>query len=146
MLKSSLRALALSVTAAALAVGVGASVNAAPPAPALPTAADPKPAAPKPAAAPVDYNGAYKNSGGATLTIRNFVATKGFEFQLTIKSDDDCDGVDYSAAVKFTAPDKASNGDEDAFILKQGAVNFEPSADMIGMDCARVIDTEFKKK
>lgn len=146
MLKFSLRTLALSVTAVALAAGGVATVNAAPPTPASPAAADEKPADPKPAATPVDYNGAYKNSGGATLTIRNFVAATGFEFHLTIKSDDDCNGVDYSAAVKFTAPDKASNDAEDAFRLNQGAVNFEPSTEMIGMDCARVIDTEFKKK
>ena len=110
-------------------------------------AVTPPPAvAEEPAAPPMDYNGTYKNSGGATLTIQNFVGDKGFDFHLVIKTEDDCNGVDYSGTVKVTEPNKATNDQADLFKLDEGRVHFEPATEMIGMDCARVLDVEFSKQ
>lgn len=101
----------------------------------------------------IDYSGTY-TSGDATLTIRNFVAGKGFGFNLEIVgngSGEECDGVDYSGSVKFTEPNKATNESEDhpyeydLFKFDGGRVHFEPSINMIGMDCARQLDVDFTK-
>jgi hypothetical protein len=100
----------------------------------------------EPVAPPMDYNGTYENSGGATLTIQNFAGDKGFDFHLVIKTEGDCNGVDYTGAVKFTEPNKATNDQEDLFKLDEGRVHFEPAMDMIGMDCARVLEVEFSKQ
>ncbi len=108
--------------------------------------ANPPPAVAGEPAAPMDYNGTYENSGGATLTIKNFVGDKGFDFQVVIKSEDDCNGVDYSGTVKLTEPNKATNDQDDLFKLDEGRVHFEPATDMIGMDCSRVLDVEFSKQ
>jgi hypothetical protein len=163
MSKSSLRILVPILVAFTLACDSSPEKPAAPAAdkPAAPAADKPaapaaeQPAAPaveqpaaagEPAAAPTDYSGTYKNSGGATLTIQNFAADKGFDFHLVIKSEDDCNGVDYSGTVKLTEPNKATNDQADLFKLDAGRVNFEPGTEMIGMDCARVLDVEFSKQ
>ena len=112
--------------------------------PAAPVA--PPPAAGGEPAAATDYAGTYDNSGGATLTIKNFEAEKGFDFQLVIKSEDDCNGVDYSGAVKFTEPNTAKNDQEDTFKLDAGRIDFEPAVEQIGMDCARVLEVGFAKQ
>lgn len=106
----------------------------------------PPPAAGGEPAAATDYAGTYDNSGGATLTIKNFEAEKGFDFQLVIKSEDDCNGVDYSGAVKFTEPNTAKNDQEDTFKLDAGRIDFEPAVEQIGMDCARVLEVGFAKQ
>jgi hypothetical protein len=158
MYKSSLRVLVPILVAFTLACDSSSDKPAAPAAdkPAAPAADKPaapaaeQPAAPtaagEPAAPPADYSGTYKNSGGATLTIQNFVGDKGFDFHLVIKSEDDCNGVDYSGTVKLTEPNKATNDQADLFKLDAGRVNFEPGTEMIGMDCARVLDVEFSKQ
>jgi hypothetical protein len=74
------------------------------------------------------------------------VGDKGFDFHLVIKSEDDCNGVDYSGAVTFNEPNKATNDQADLFKLDEGRVRFEPATEMIGMDCARVLEVEFSKQ
>lgn len=104
------------------------------------------PAKPATAAQAADRSGVYTNGGGATLTISKYVANGGFAFKLVIKSKDDCDLVDYSGTAKFSGPTKATSDKDDAFTLKGQIIAMEPSVDMIGMACARVIHVDFTKK
>ncbi|TNF31791.1 MAG: hypothetical protein EP329_11845 [Deltaproteobacteria bacterium] len=105
-------------------------------------------AAPADKAAPAkpSLEGTYKNGGGATLTVRSVVADKGFKFDLSVTSEDDCNGVSYSGEVKFTKPNEATNDEGDSFKVDGAKLHFEPAMDMIGMDCARVFDVDFSKK
>ena len=123
---------------------VGVACGSAPPAVESPTPATVEaPSAP----AADDYNGTYTTGDGATLTITNYVADKSFNFQLTIKSDDDCDGVDYKEAATFSKPgfaDSNSGGKFD-FFQEQETLKFEPDVAMIGMECARTITTAYTK-
>ncbi len=117
--------------------------------PAAEAKATAQPAEKAPAKSPMklqDYAGTYTNGGGAVLVISGFDATKGFTFHLRIKSKDDCDTVNYGDTVAFAGSDKATNTRGDVFKLKEGAVDFEPSVEMAGMDCIRVIDTSFVKQ
>jgi len=97
------------------------------------------------APAKTSLEGTYVNGGGATLKLAKVVADTGFSFDLTIKSDDDCDGVSYSAEVKFTKPTEASNDEGDLFKIEGAKLHFEPSMEMVGMDCARVFDVDFSR-
>ena len=92
-----------------------------------------------------DYSGTYKNSGGGTLTVSNYEAGKGFDFKLVIASSDACDTVNYSDKATLSDAKNAKSGSGGTFVLSGDAIKFEPSTEQIGMDCARLIDTAFKK-
>jgi hypothetical protein len=134
-----LRILILALTPAVVACASNKPAENATPTPTPTTEKTPAVEAPK-------YDGTYTNGEGATLTIRNFAADTGFDFQLKISSANDCNGVDYSDTVEFTEANSASKDGEDVFKLDNGAINFEPSVSMIGMECARVIHVEFAKQ
>ena len=91
------------------------------------------------------HNGTYANADGA-VTITNANPGAGFDFQLKLTSPEACSGVAYSGSATFTNSAKAKSAQGDAFSFAGRALTLEPATSQIGMACARVIDTGFRKK
>ena len=99
-----------------------------------------------------DLAGDYR-SGEITLTISNVTRTD-FDFRVSSpiaggadEEDDPCGGIDYKGRARFDESDAAmaTTEHEGSLRFTEGGVHFEPSMDMIGNDCMRQIDVEFKK-
>jgi hypothetical protein len=97
-------------------------------------------------------NGVYTNNEGGLVTISN-VSAEGFDFKFThadpkIDEFPDCTAIDYKASVTFDKDNQttATNDIEDLFKFNQGGFHFEPSMEMIGMDCMRIFNLEFVKE
>ncbi len=96
-----------------------------------------------------DPAGKY-TSDAVTLTISNVTKT-GFDYEVSSPSadgeDDPCGGISYKGSGTFdeSDPTKATTDNEGTLSFSAGSVNFEPSMEMIGNDCARQIDTKFDK-
>ena len=113
-------------------------------------AGEEKPAEDKPAEDKgADPAGKY-TSDAVTLTISNVTKT-GFDYEVSSPSadgeDDPCGGISYKGAGTFDGsdPTKATTDNEETLSFSAGSVNFEPSMEMIGNDCARQIDTKFDR-
>jgi hypothetical protein len=98
--------------------------------------------------------GVYTNGDGGTLTISNLRDNDGqemFDFRFTSESaNEDCAGIDYEGEANYDGDLSAISSDdeaEDAFTFGKSfdKVNFEPDMSMIGMDCMRVLATDFSK-
>jgi len=127
-------------------VSASATTSARTPAPKSASVATKAPDPAKPAATTVSYDGVFTNGDGATLTLSSFVAKKGFKFSLKIVSKDDCNGVAYKGAAAFNGENLAKSKGDDSFKFHKGSIHMEPSIDMIGMGCARVLHVEFARK
>jgi hypothetical protein len=100
--------------------------------------------------------GVYKNGDGGKLTISDLRTENGkqrFEYHFVSESsNEDCAGIDYTGSATFDGKQtgKVTNEYESlvafTFAKAYDSVNFEPEMSMIGMDCARVMDTKFVKK
>ena len=103
----------------------------------------------KPEAKAADFAGTY-TSENVTLAIPK-MDPKTFDFHVSSPSSDDeddpCGGIDYKGTATFDTsdPTKATTEFEGHMRFAAGAVNFEPSMEMIGNDCSRRIDVDFKK-
>ncbi|MEZ4454120.1 MAG: hypothetical protein R3B09_31990 [Nannocystaceae bacterium] len=102
-----------------------------------------------PPAAGASVAGTY-TSGAVTLAITNVSAAQ-FDFHVSspaAKGDDDgCGGLDYKGTARFDASDpaKATTEFDGSMRFAAGSVTFEPSMEMIGNECARSLDVEFKR-
>ncbi len=99
-----------------------------------------------PTPSPTDASGTYANSSGAVLVVTNASNDVGFDFHLVINSDDACTGVDYKGSATYSAPGQATSGSNDVFKKSVNSIRMEPSVEMIGMECARVMDVEFARQ
>lgn len=95
------------------------------------------------AANPTSYNGTYGNGAGGRLVVRNFVAGASFSFELKISAENACDGVAYQGKATLSGGGAATTEQGGSMRLHGGTINFEPATELIGMDCARVLDTAF---
>lgn len=99
--------------------------------------------------------GSYYNGEGGWVRISNYRMNDGleymFDFQFVVSNgDENCNGIVYDGNGidngNFTASELGGESSNFKFSKDYSSVNFEPSLDMIGMDCARSLNTKFVKQ
>lgn len=97
-----------------------------------------------------NLDGLYKNgSDEAVLVITNYIERKGFDYQLMLHGPDECQGVEYAGSAFFDSDNHAKSDlenemESDNFTIKSWGILMEPATSMVGMECLRMLNLEFK--
>lgn len=97
------------------------------------------------------WSGTYKNSSGAVLVISNYGEGVSFDYKLTYGGTSSCSGIELAGKANLNSNTTANAGDDKdnpiTFELNGNKIIFTPSCcdGMVGMDCLKFFDSDFKK-
>lgn len=98
-----------------------------------------------------NWTGTFKNSSDGVLVISNYKDGASFDYRLTYGGTSSCGGIELAGTAKLTSNSTATAGDDKdnpiTLELSGNKIIFSPSCcdGMVGMECLKFFDSDFKK-